>query len=530
MSRSPYNPQTPSEDKVAVLWRISAAHKPRQNIEFEDYLRFAAIQRRAEDLATLPASELGKLEKSNWFNRLSEHKGQNVNIKVHDIDNPISLTADELERENASRVLRIASWASVFYLITTDILGPSNAPFAISLVGWVPVGIVALYTGLLLWRLFVRLRRIFGKTARHVCTVLQSVQLLVNVATICLGNGQTLSQITMGKVRNRISISVFLCAFSIVGLVIGQIRSLKVWIYLTSTDAVWINLIIIFTSMGFIAHSPPNFAAAEKSLGVSSGPIKTSLFVDIPFFNKVNGIMNMVICLSSSFRLWGAIIFPEIVAEMRRPMDFCKGLTVAQILIFVTYLIYGVFVYAFQGQFTLPIAYQGVSKFTWQTVGNVLSMITVILGAGLYGNIGIKVVYINVVEDWLNGPRLMSFKGRIIWIGLVFAYWALSFVVASAVPQVQTITGLIAAVSIMQFTYTFPPILRLGYDVITDAMVADAPYGLFGGRWYFKLFNLILFLSSAALACLGMWGAGESIKTIFQIAGAATSFGCKSPV
>lgn len=28
----------------------------------------------------------------------------------------------------------------------------------------------------------------------------------------------------------------------------------------------------------------------------------------------------------------------------------------------------------------------------------------------------------------------------------------------------------------MQFTYTFPPFLRFGYDVITDAMAADAPY------------------------------------------------------
>jgi len=49
-------------------------------------------------------------------------------------------------------------------------------------------------------------------------------------------------------------------------------------------------------------------------------------------------------------------------------------------------------------------------------------------------------------------------------------------VIGSAVPQVQTITGLIAAVAIMQFTYTFPPILRFGYDVITDAMAVDAPY------------------------------------------------------
>ena len=28
----------------------------------------------------------------------------------------------------------------------------------------------------------------------------------------------------------------------------------------------------------------------------------------------------------------------------------------------------------------------------------------------------------------------------------------------------------------MQFTYSFPPILRFGYDVITDAMAADQPY------------------------------------------------------
>ena len=102
----------------------------------------------------------------------------------------------------------------------------------------------------------------------------------------------------------------------------------------------------------------------------------------------------------------------------------------------------------------------------------------------------------------------------------------------------------------MQFTYTFPPILRFGYDVITDAMAADKPYvpgngshgrvdtwrqwsrwkrvrfhssffcspssvsflkiffldlkqGLFGGRWYYKLFNVVLFFGGLVTACLG---------------------------
>ena len=31
-------------------------------------------------------------------------------------------------------------------------------------------------------------------------------------------------------------------------------------------------------------------------------------------------------------------------------------------------------------------------------------------------------------------------------------------------------------VGAMQFTYTFPPLLRFGYDVIKDAMAADALY------------------------------------------------------
>lgn len=60
------------------------------------------------------------------------------------------------------------------------------------------MGLIALYTGLILWRLFIRLdslhyplktyadiaERIFGRTARHFCTVLQSIQLVINVSYV----------------------------------------------------------------------------------------------------------------------------------------------------------------------------------------------------------------------------------------------------------------------------------------------------------------------------------------------------------
>ncbi|KAJ7281484.1 transmembrane amino acid transporter protein-domain-containing protein [Mycena rebaudengoi] len=554
-----------SEEHTSSI-RSTSTYPP--SVPFEAYLYFAAHQRIDEaNEGTTPHG--GRF--NNWLYRLSDHKGANVNIDVsahRQSHREVTLS----EKETASRALRLASWSSVFYLITTDILGPFNAPFAISQVGWVPgsllyffMGLIALYTGLLLWRLFIRLdslrypvrtyadivERIFGLWARRVCIILQSVQLVMFVGLICLSNAQSLSQIA----KHNLCFAVCIVIWALVGMVIGQIRTLKVRGF---SRSILLNLLIIFTSMGFVAHSPPNFASAASSLGVMEGPIQTQNFSHNSLFSQVNGIMNM---------FCGAMIFPEMMAEMRRPMDFWKGMILAQALIFSAYLVYGTFVYSQQGQFTLPLAYQGVSRYAWQTVGNVFALITGtltsymnsfnimeigIIAAGLYGNIGIKVVYHSIVEDWYKGPSLLSSRGRYIWSGLVCTYWALAFIIGSAIPQVQTINGLVAALGIMQFSYTFPPLLRLGYDVISDAMAADEPYDptrnisrraddwtqwsrwrrarILSGRWYFKLFNLILFLAGTAMAGLGAWAAIKSIQQIFSISGAATSFGCRAPV
>ncbi|KAG5730954.1 N amino acid transport system protein [Termitomyces sp. T112] len=543
------SPQTTSSPDVSGEERYN--NVPPSDITFEEYLHFAAVQRRLED----DSHKVDAPEKKSWMARFSK----DVNVNVRDTKE-LSVIEDS-ERINAFRAMRTASWASVFYLITTDILGPFNAPFAISQVGWVPgvvlycfMGLAALYCGLILWRLFIRLdsqkyplrtyadiaERLLGKSARHVCTVLQTLQLIVNVGTICLSNGQALSQMS----KNRLCFSVCIVVWALAGMIVGQIRTLKSYGWLANS-AVWINLLIIFISMGVAAHSPPNFEAASRAFGTPQGPVQTHAFEPLALNDKVNGIMNMV------FAYGGAMIFPEMMAEMRRPMDFWKGMVLAQALIFSAYLLYGAFIYGFQGQFTIGLAYQGLSIFAWQTVCNALSLVTGLIAAGLYGNIGIKIIYINIVEGWFNGPRLLSRTGRLVWTPMVVVYWALAFVIGSAIPQVQTISALIAAIAIMQFSYSFPLLLRVAYDVKTDAMVADKTYvpgqgnsgridtwrhwsrwrrGMFSGRWYFKLFNFLTGLAALAMAFLGMWGAGKTIQTTFAHAGAATSFGCSPPV
>ena len=117
----------------------------------------------------------------------------------------------------------------------------------------------------------------------------------------------------------------------------------------------------------------------------------------------------------------------------------------------------------------------------------------------------------------------------------------------------------------MQFTYTFPPLLYAGFYLRLDAahndpgdswlslsrwarafrtsphaatVVIDGQEGkgrgakgvAMGSRWYYKVFNVVLFLASLAMACLGMYGSGKSIQETFKNGGAATSFGCTAPV
>jgi hypothetical protein len=175
----------------------------------------------------------------------------------------------ESEWEIAQRATRTATWGSVFYLITTDILGPFNVPWAISQMGYGPgaalytvFGGMAFYSGLQLWKIFIGLDstrypmrnygdvafRVFGKYARLVVNVLQSFQFLLNVTLLIESNGQGLAQMAAGANGNG-----FLCfvvaevIFMICGMVLGQIRTLQRLSFLANI-AIWLNVIVIITT------------------------------------------------------------------------------------------------------------------------------------------------------------------------------------------------------------------------------------------------------------------------------------------
>ncbi|KAI2607830.1 transmembrane amino acid transporter protein-domain-containing protein [Hypoxylon sp. NC1633] len=476
------------------------------------------------------------------------------------------------QREAASRALRTASWGTIFYLITTDILGPAGAPWAFAQMGYGPgialytvFGAMSYYSGWILYTIFCGLDsyrfpirgygdffyRMFGPGARHFVNVAQALLLMVNVAVIILSNGQSISQISRGSSGETTGICFVACMliFMAAGFLLGQIRTLQRLGWLANLS-VWLTATLVILCMGSVGHGP-NYAAVEASFGMPPGaPIQT--FAGMPPPGYTTGGEGFVASLNglniAVFSYGGALLFAALMAEMRHPVDFWKSLLIAEIFIYSLYLFFGLFVYSFQGQYTYNPAVQGIALYGIQTAGNIISLVSNLIAAVLYSNIGLKVVYNEVFHQLLGFPDLTTTIGKLWWAALVPIYWAVAFIIGASVPQFSYIVGLVGALFILSFTYTFPAWLAIGYWVRKDAMIDEEEqfdpvtntYNYVDHGWkrwkrgfmkkpFFNTFNIFYFLGALVTCALGCYSSIVSLRQAFQ-SNIATSLSCTPPL
>ncbi|KAK3936501.1 transmembrane amino acid transporter protein-domain-containing protein [Diplogelasinospora grovesii] len=479
----------------------------------------------------------------------------------------------DAEWKQASRAVRTAGWGGVFYLIATDILGPFSTPWAFAQMGYGPgialftvFGAMSGYSGWIMWKAFMGLDsdryplrgygdiyyRVFGPLARHLINFSQGLQLLLFVAVLILSNGQSISQISQGPNGGAgICFVACLVIFLVAGFLLGQIRTLQRFSWIANI-AVYLNLLIIFICMGVVANSLPNFSATQASFGDTFGPGPIYKYAGTPpdgmasggsgFTGSMNGLNQAV------YSYGGCMIFAAFMAEMRHPHDFWKSLLVAQTFIYVVYMFFGLFVYSYQGQYSYNPVIQGLSPYHWQTACNIMALITGLIAAALYGNIGLKVLYVEVFQEVFNAPPLTVSRGKWLWAAIIPIYWAIAFVIGAAIPQFSYVSGFIGALFILSFTYTLPALLALGYWIKKDAMTpeerfdpttrsvsyVDSGFKRFMRGYmkkpFFNTWNVIYLLGGLATTALGMYSSIEGLIGAFSGKSAATSFGCGTPV
>ncbi|KAM0450000.1 hypothetical protein ACHAO4_006879 [Trichoderma viride] len=568
------------------VWGFAARTDP--TVTFEEYQYWAKIEREEEHQAnltfkaehgprTVKSTFLGRFSKGVHHENKKKAEGGATNSGTDspiDEKNPGVLTtqdsgaATEAEWKQASRAMRTASWGTMFYLITTDILGWSSTPFVFASVGYGPgvalyivFGAAAAFSGYILWKVFLGLDssrfpmvsfgdtyfRVYGPFARHFINVAQAIQQFMTVAVLILGSGTIIAQLS----SESICYIACLVIFTVVGMVFGSIRSLQRIGWLANMS-VWINIVSFIIIMVACANFPIDYQAITSSTLIKTiEPIKT--FAGPPpdqyqqqatgFAGQFNGINQLV------YSYGGALLFIAFLAEMRHPWDFWKGMICAQSFICIVYIFFGAFVYGHYGQYSASTINTVVQPFSLQTANNVLSLITGAIACLMYMNVGMKTVYVEVFQEILGLPPITTRKGRWLWYALGPIYWALAFIVGAAVPNINGISGIVGALLILNFTYTFPAFLYIGYRVKMDAALPgegfDPATGVttrldsgmqrwvrgFKVNWHINIMNIIYFLGGLVCSGMGSWAAIEGLIVIFGPGGTvATSFGCAAPV
>jgi hypothetical protein len=270
-------------------------HDP--SVSFEEYLYWAKITR--EEEKQLPDAHQPIRNVLNLVKKKPEVDSG------HHSPPPTSVTSEKDEKSlvrhdsppryrgvsndewhQASRSFRTATWGAIFYLITTDVLGPYSVPWAFAQMGYGPgvalytvFGALAGYTGWQLWHLFLMLDstrypmktygdfafRIYGTVARHLMNILQTIQLIFNVGIIVISNGQGVYQI-----NSNICYIACCIIWVALGMILGQIRTLQKFGWVANL-AIWLNIVVLITTMAVVTHTPPNYAMSEDTNQIPKG-------------------------------------------------------------------------------------------------------------------------------------------------------------------------------------------------------------------------------------------------------------------
>ncbi|OKL58532.1 hypothetical protein UA08_06157 [Talaromyces atroroseus] len=584
-------------------WGLAARLEP--DISYEEYRYWAKVEREMEEeearryKAVAPTGFLGSLKgyfTSNPYEDAKIHESRPIEGN-DEANNPWSekksaaagsdddavspvppINTHDLDAEwrTAARAMRNAGWGAVFYLITTDILGWSSAPYVFANTGYglgvgifILMGLAAFVSGLMIWRTFLGLDssrypvlsfgdpffRLYGPKMRHFINFMQSLQMFLSVAVVLLGNTGIIAQL-----GGSVNLCYIVCGVIslVVGMASGYMRSLKHLGWLCNM-AVWMNIvcfILVLVAAGM--YGPDPAPAVQNGIlnktwadTATMAPVKT--FVDTPpaeyqqtntgaFAANFNGINSMVYAYS------GAVMFVAFLSEMRRPMDFWKGLLIAQTFITVVYVFFGALVYHWYGQYSYSVINSTVRPERLQVPGNVLSLLTGWLAVFLYFNVGMKTVYQEVCQEIFKLPAIASAKGRYFWWVLGPVYWIIAFIVSMSVPQFTAFTNFVGGLFSLNFTYSFSGIMYIAYKVHEAARLPGEGFdpatgvttqhdsGLqrwargFIKGWKWTIPVLIYTLAGLAASGMGTWAAVLGLEAAYGPDGSVlTSWTCTNP-
>jgi len=304
---------------------------------------------------------------------------------------------------------------------------------------------------------------------------------------------------------------IFSVIITIIGVILSVPRTLKHVSYMSMFSAACMGIAILLFLI---------FAGIEKAPGYGysgyypkAGPVKTYAF-PLPgttWIDCMNAVLNITF-------LWvPQILFPSFIAEMERPQDFPKALSVLAVVSTFLFICPPAIGFHYLGQYSTAPAFGslGVEKFKKASFSFVI-VPTLVIGV-IYANVSAKFVF-NRIMGKSRHAHSNTVIGWGVWVVVMAWIWGVGFIFAEVIPSMGDFLSLLGAVFDSWFGFIF---------------FAIAYWHLYKGQFFSGVTRSVMTVVHVFVMVVGLFllgpGLYAAVKAIMSDYSGSTrpSFSCK---
>lgn len=153
--------------------------------------------------------------------------------------------------------------------------------------------------------------------------------------------------------------------------------------------------------------------------------------------------------------LWvGQVIYPSFIAEMKNPRDFPKALYALTVAEFLMFAGVGVFIYAFSGQFSSQPAVAIIRHPTLKKIAFAFALPPTILIGIIYASASARSVFAAFMRDSYHYNHHTK-RSWAVWVAIIVLLWVVAWVLGNAIPSFGDIVSLTSALCDSSMGYIF---------------------------------------------------------------------------
>ncbi|KAH7399174.1 transmembrane amino acid transporter protein-domain-containing protein [Phaeosphaeria sp. MPI-PUGE-AT-0046c] len=342
---------------------------------------------------------------------------------------------------------------------------------------------------------------LWGRWGRDLITV----QLVIAQILVCAG-GIVSTSAAFNAVSNHGACTVIFALVSAISITMcSSVRTFARLGWLT-----WVGFgtfflaIFIFTVAVTQTERPAAAPKGDFELGFAA--IRYPTFI-------AGMVMSANIFVSTS----GSSMYVPVIAEMRRPQDYRKAAIIAGIVVGTIYLVFPLVTYRYCGNWLSSPAF-GSAGPMWSKISYGIALPGLIIGVGIYQHVTAKYLFVRLMRNSRHF-QINSFVHWATWIGINVALGSAAFLISQAVPILNFLLALAAALGFAPFSLIYPTVLWAHDHKLKRS-------GTIRQRsWYWL--NALIGILSAYLVVTIVYGVGVSIRDAFSSGLILKTFDCR---